>query len=149
MTEGEKRLLYYDLRTYDVQVEEDKTYGFRHSISYTFGRFCITNWWDYVNIRYKRNIIGEWDDDDSMNHEVYKILKAVQNKVNGKQYDDPYKDISADAEIKKLTKSFGKEILKKADEILPPDMSKYEILRSIVKMKQFLAQNLQEHYKSR
>ena len=71
---------------------------------------------------------------------------AVRFKCAGTPYNDPYKDIPIDVEIRDLTKMFGKNMLRNADEFLPVDMSKYQALRTIAKLRQQLTQQLKEYY---
>ena len=151
MTEGEKKKIYYDLRTNDVRVvEEIKSYY----TTYTFGRYRVNNYYDYINIAKARsNKAGifvvmsdaDWNDDYPKN-DVYEIAVAAQNKAKGKEYTDPYKDIPVDIEIKNLTTRFGKEIMKNADEFFPVDMPKKDAFKTIAKMKQYLAQELKAYY---
>ena len=151
MTEGEKKKIYYDLRNNNVC--KGKLYGYLCT-TYTFGHYRIEDWYDYINISKAQenkpgvfvNIYGaEWDEDYPKN-DVYAISVAVKNKLEGKEYTDPYKDIPTDVEIKNLTKYFGKQMLEKSDEFLPVYIPKYQALRTIVEMKQNLAQKLKQYY---
>ena len=150
MTEGEKKRIYYELRTHDVIVGQEPNY----CTTYTFGRYQVNSYYDYINI-YKANknnrfVImknAEWDDDEPTNtSDVYKIFIAAKNKANGKEYIDPYKDRPVDVEIQDLTKRFGKEMMQSAIDFLPADISKYQTLRTIAEMKQIFKQKLQDYY---
>lgn len=148
MKESDKKRIYYDLRNNDVQVDKQTTYT-----KYAFGRYLVCDYYGCIDIRqtnksdniYIRVYDGEWDESIGRN-DAYNICSDVYYKANGKSYNDPYKDMPTDVEIKDLTKSFGKELLKTADDFLPVDMSKYQALRTIVKLKQQLNRQLKEYY---
>ncbi len=151
MKESDKKRIYYDLRNNDVQVDKQTTYT-----KYAFGRYLVCDYYGCIDIRqthvnpdFGKTFIrvkgGEWDESIERN-DAYDICTAVSYKAKGKEYDDPYKDRTANDEIRDLTKSFGKELLKTADDFLPVDMSKYQALRTIVKLKQQLNRQLKEYY---
>lgn len=148
MKESDKKRIYYDLRHNDVQVEKSD-----NGTKYKFGRYLFCDYYGYIDIRqtnksdntYIRVYDGEWDESIGRN-DAYNIWSDVYYKANGKPYDDPYKDVPTDVEIRDLTKTFGKNILKNADEFLPVDMPKYQALRTIVKLRQQLTQQLKEYY---
>ena len=150
MTEGEKKRIYYELRNNDVRVGKTQNFG----TTYTFGHYRVTDHFDYIYIsKSHKNRPGvfvimrgeDWGDGFPEN-DVYAIATAARNKSKRKEYIDPYKDIPTDVEIRDLTKMFGKELLKTADDFLPVDMSKYQALRTIVKLRQQLTQQLKEYY---
>jgi hypothetical protein len=88
-----------------------------------------------------------WDEDDSTRfNSTYAIYIAAKNKAAGKEYIDPYKNISADTAIKDSTKKFGKKMRESISDFLPYDMPKSQHLRTIVKMKRLLEQAIKEHY---
>ena len=148
MKESDKKRIYYDLRNNDVQVKKSA-----NETKYKFGRYLVCDYYGYIDIRqtnkpdniYIRVYDGEWDESIGRN-DAYNICSDVYYKANGKSYNDPYKDMPTDVEIKDLTKSFGKELLKTADDFLPVDMPKYQALRTIVKLKQQLNRQLKEYY---
>ena len=151
MTEGEKKKIYYDLRNNNVLKGKMKGYI---CTTYTFGRYQIEDWFSYIVIG-KANLPKSnsfvhipnacWYD-YYLKNDVYAIAVAAKNKVEGKEYIDPYKNTPVNVEIKNLTKYFGKEMLKNADEFLPVDISTKEKLKTIVELKQFLAQKLEKYY---
>lgn len=143
MKESDKKRIYYDLRNNDVQKKEYTTHT-----EYRFGRYKVKDFISFVVIdqmypQFKRII--PWNVHE-FQQDAYDIGVAVRFKYAGTPYNDPYKDMPTDVEIKDLTKSFGKELLKTADDFLPVDMSKYQALRTIVKLKQQLNRQLKEYY---
>ena len=150
MYEGIKKNIYYELRTNDVLIEKAENY-----IYYTFGRYRIYNYYDWMSIGKLSPETGafvlmnkfSWDDDESPTvNDTYAIYIAARNKAAGKEYIDPYKNIPADVAIKESTKKFGKKIQEDIGDFLPYDMSKQQHLRTVVKMKRLLEQAIKEHY---
>ena len=141
--ESDKKKIYYDLRNNNVQVKKYTT-----STEYTFGRYKVEDYVTYVVIRqmyphYKK--IVDWNNHEYQ-QDAYDIGVAVRFKAAGTAYDDPYKDRTANDEIRDLTKEFGKNLLKTADEFLPVDMPKYKALRTIANLRQQFNQQLKEYY---
>ena len=150
MYEGIKKNIYYELRTNDVLIEKAENY-----IYYTFGRYRIYNYYDWMSIGKLSPETGafvlmnkfSWDDDEIPTvNDTYAIYIAARNKAAGKEYIDPYKNIPADVAIKESTKKFGKKIQEDIGDFLPYDMSKQQHLRTVVKMKRLLEQAIKEHY---
>lgn len=150
MYEGIKKNIYYELRTNDVLIEKAE-----RSINYTFGRYCVYYYYDYIVIGKldpKKGVfvyMNEfcWDEDDSTRfNSTYAIYIAAKNKAAGKEYIDPYRNIPVDVAIKDSTKKFGKKIQEDIADFLPYDMSKQQQLRTVVKIKQLLKQVVKEHY---
>lgn len=150
MTEGEKKRIYYELRTHDVRVGHAQNY----CTTYTFGRYRVNEYGDYINIaKANKNCPGifvimkdaEWGDDFPTN-DVYAITTAARNKARGKEYLDPYKDRPTEVEINDLTKRFGKKMMQSAVDFLPADISNYKALRTIAEMKHIFKQKLQDYY---
>ena len=150
MYEGIKKNIYYELRTNDVLIEKAE-----HSVYYTFGRYRIYNYYDWMiigKLNPKNGVfvfINEfsWDDDESPTvNDTYAIYIAAINKSEGKAYIDPYKNIPADVAIKDSTKKFGKKIQEDIGDFLPYDMSKQQHLRTVAKMKRLLEQSIKRHY---
>ncbi len=149
MREGIKKNIYYELRMNNVLVEQTND-----STNYTFGRYCIYNYYDWMIIGKLNPKSGvfvymnefSWDDEISGVNDTYDIYIAAINKSEGKAYIDPYKNIPANIAIKESTKKFGKKIQKDIGDFLPYDMSKQQHLRTVVKMKRLLEQAIKEHY---
>ena len=149
MYEGIKKNIYYELRTNDVLIEKAENY-----IYYTFGRYRIYNYYDWMIIGKYNPENGafvymdefSWDDEISGVNDTYAIYLAAINKSEGKAYIDPYKNIPANIAIKESTKKFGKKIQEDIGDFLPYDMSKQQHLRTVVKMKRLLEQAIKEHY---
>ena len=150
MREGIKKNIYYELRMNNVLVEQTND-----STNYTFGRYRIYNYYDWMIIGKLNPKSGvfvymnefSWDDDDIPGvNDTYNIYLAAINKSEGKAYIDPYKNIPANVAIKESTKKFGKKIQEDIGDFLPYDMSKQQHLRTVVKMKRLLEQAIKEHY---
>ena len=150
MYEGTKKNIYYELRTNDVLIEKTE-----QSINYTFGRYRIYYYYDWMIIGKLSPTTGafvhmnkfSWDDDESTTvNATYAIYLAAKNKAAGKEYIDPYKNIPSDVAIKDSTKKFGKKMWESISDFLPYDMSKQQQLRTVVKIKQLLEQTIKEHY---
>ena len=150
MYEGTKKNIYYELRTNDVQIEKTE-----QSIYYTFGRYRIYNYYDWMSIGKFNPENGAfvhmkefwWDDDESPTvNTTYAIYIAAKNKAAGKEYIDPYRNIPMDVAIKDSTKKFGKKTQEDIADFLPYDMPKQQQLRTVVKMKRLLKQAIKEHY---
>lgn len=149
MYEGIKKNIYYELRMNNVLVERTKD-----STNYTFGRYRIYDYYDWMIIGKYNPENGafvfmdkfSWDDEISGVNDTYDIYIAAINKSEGKEYIDPYKNIPANIAIKESTKKFGKKIQKDIGDFLPYDMSKQQHLRTVVKMKRLLEQAIKEHY---
>lgn len=150
MREGIKKNIYYELRMNNVLVEQTND-----STNYTFGRYCIYNYYDWMIIGKLNPKSGvfvymnefSWDDDEIPKfNDTYDIYLAAKNKSESKAYIDPYKNIPADVAIKESTKKFGKKIQEDIGDFLPYDMSKQQHLRTVVKMKRLLEQAIKEHY---
>ena len=149
MYEGIKKNIYYELRMNNVLVEQTKD-----STNYTFGRYRIYDYFDWMIIGKYNPENGafvfmdefSWDDEISGVNDTYDIYIAAINKSEGKAYIDPYKNIPANIAIKESTKKFGKKIQKDIGDFLPYDMSKQQHLRTVVKMKRLLEQAIKEHY---
>ena len=149
MYEGIKKNIYYELRMNNVLVERTKD-----STNYTFGRYRIYDYYDWMIIGKYNPENGafvymdefSWDDEISGVNTTYAIYIAAINKSEGKAYIDPYKNIPANIAIKESTKKFGKKIQKDIGVFLPYDMSKQQHLRTVVKMKRLLEQAIKEHY---
>lgn len=123
------------------------------SINYTFGRYCVYFYYDYIVIGKLNPKHGTfvhmnefWWDDESPTNATYAIYIAAQNKAAGKEYIDPYKNIPSDVAINKSITEFGKKIQEDIADFLPYDMSKQQQLRTVVKIKQLLKQVVKEHY---
>lgn len=141
--ESDKKRIYYDLRNNEVQKKEYTTFT-----EYKFGRYKVEDYVSFVVIKqmypqFKKII--EWNDHEYQK-DAYDIGVAVRFKAAGTAYEDPYQDRAPDDEIKDLTKAFGKNMLRNVDEFLPVDMSKYQALRTIVKLRQQFNQQLKEYY---
>ena len=143
MTEGEKKRIYYELRNNDVRVGKTQNFG----TTYTFGHYCVTVYFDYINIsKSHKNRPGifvimrgeDWGDGFPEN-DVYAIATAARNKSKRKEYPGSFRKTQE-------SEMFGKNMLRNADEFLPVDMSKYQALRTIVKLRQQLTQQLKKHY---
>jgi hypothetical protein len=150
MYEGIKKNIYYELRTNDVLIEKAENY-----IYYTFGRYRIYNYYDWMSIGKLSPETGafvlmnkfSWDDDEIPTvNDTYAIYIAARNKAEGKEYIDPYRNIPMDVAIKDSTKKFGKKTQEDIADFLPYDMPKQQQLRTIVKMKRLLEQAIKEHY---
>lgn len=150
MYEGAKKNIYYELRTNDVLIEKAE-----QSINYTFGRYRIYNYYDWMSIGKLSPETGafvlmnefSWDDDESPTvNATYAIYIAARNKAAGKEYIDPYRNIPMDVAIKDSTKKFVKKTQKDIADFLPYDMPKQQQLRTVVKMKRLLEQAIKEHY---
>ena len=150
MYEGTKKNIYYELRTNDVLIEKAE-----QSINYTFGRYRIYYYYDWMIIGKldpKNGVFVHmnkfsWDDDEIPTvNATYEIYLAAKNKAAGKEYIDPYKNIPSDVAIKDSTKKFGKKIQEDIADFLPYDMPKQQQLRTVVKIKQLLKQVVKEHY---
>ena len=150
MREGIKKNIYYELRMNNVLVERTND-----STNYTFGRYCIYYYYDWMIIGKLNPKSGvfvymdefSWDDDETPGvNDTYAIYIAAINKSEGKAYIDPYKNIPANVAIKESTKKFGKKIQEDIGDFLPYDMSKQQHLRTVVKMKRLLEQAIKEHY---
>jgi hypothetical protein len=149
MYEGIKKNIYYELRMNNVLVEQTKD-----STNYTFGRYRIYDYYDWMIIGKYNPENGafvymdefSWDDEISGVNTTYAIYIAAKNKADGKEYIDPYKNIPANVAIKESTKKFGKKIQEDIGDFLPYDMSKQQHLRTVVKMKRLLEQAIKEHY---
>ena len=148
MKEGIKKNIYYELNTHNVLKEQKDNHT-----NYTFGRYRVSCFYDYIAIRKLNKNNGafvylkgaDWSDDFPKN-DVYAIYVAANNKANGKEYIDPYKNIPADVAIKDLTTKFCKEMKNSAGEFFPYDMPKYQCLRTLVEMKHMLEKTLKEYY---
>lgn len=150
MYEGIKKNIYYELRTNDVLIEKAENY-----IYYTFGRYRIYNYYDWMSIGKLSPETGafvlmnkfSWDDDEIPTvNDTYAIYIAARNKAEGKEYIDPYRNIPMDVAIKGSTKKFGKKTQEDIADFLPYDMPKQQQLRTVVKMKRLLKQAIKEHY---
>ena len=150
MYEGIKKNIYYELRMNNVLVEQTKD-----STNYTFGRYRIYNYYDWMSIGKLSPETGafvlmnkfSWDDDEIPTaNATYAIYIAARNKAEGKEYIDPYRNIPMDVAIKDSTKKFGKKTQEDIADFLPYDMPKQQQLRTIVKMKHLLEQAIKEHY---
>ena len=141
MTESDKKKIYYDLRNNDVHKKEYTTHT-----EYRFGRYKVEDYVTFMGIKQMYPQFREIVDWNVREQDAYDIGVAVRFKCAGTPYNDPYKDIPIDVEIRDLTKMFGKNMLRNADEFLPVDMSKYQALRTIVKLRQQLTQQLKEYY---
>ena len=150
MREGIKKNIYYELRMNNVLVEQTED-----SINYTFGRYRIYYYYDWMIIGKLSPTTGafvhmnkfSWDDDESPTvNTTYAIYLAAINKSEGKAYIDPYKNIPANVAIKDSTKKFSKKMRESISDFLPYDMPKSQHLRTIVKMKRLLEQAIKEHY---
>ncbi len=150
MYEGTKKNIYYELRTNDVLIEKAE-----QSINYTFGRYRIYYYYDWMIIGKLSPTTGafvhmnkfSWDDDESPTvNATYAIYLAAKNKAEGKEYIDPYRNIPMDVAIKDSTKKFGKKIQEDIADFLPYDMPKQQQLRTVVKIKQLLKRVVTEHY---
>ena len=113
MYEGTKKNIYYELRTNNVLKEKTE-----NSINYTFGRYRIYYYYDWMIIGKYNPENGafvhmnkfSWDDDESPTvNTTYAIYLAAKNKAAGKEYIDPYRNIPMDVAIKDSTKKFGKK----------------------------------------
>lgn len=148
MREGIKKNIYYELRMNNVLVERTED-----STNYTFGRYRIYNYYDWMIIGKLNPKSGvfvymnefSWDDDEIPNT-TYAIYIAATNKADGKAYIDPYKNIPANVAIKESTKKFGKEMQKDIGDFLPYNMPRKQQLKTVVKMKHLLEQAIKEHY---
>ena len=148
MREGIKKNIYYELRMNNVLVERTED-----STNYTFGRYRIYNYYDWMIIGKLNPKSGvfvymnefSWDDDEIPNT-TYAIYLAAKNKADGKEYIDPYKNIPANVAIKESTKKFGKEMQKDIGDFLPYNMPRQQQLKTVVKMKHLLEQAIKEHY---
>ena len=149
MREGIKKNIYYELRMNNVLVEQTND-----STNYTFGRYRIYNYYDWMIIGKLNPKSGvfvymdefSWDDEISGVNTTYAIYIAAINKSEGKAYIDPYKNIPANVAIKDSTKKFSKKMRESISDFLPYDMPKSQHLRTIVKMKRLLEQAIKEHY---
>ena len=125
MYEGIKKNIYYELRMNNVLVEQTKD-----STNYTFGRYRIYDYYDWMIIGKYNPENGafvymdefSWDDEISGVNTTYAIYIAAINKSEGKEYIDPYKNIPANVAIKESTKKFGKKIQEDIGDFLPYDM---------------------------
>jgi len=151
MKESDKKKIYYDLRNNKVKVENLDSYT-----NYKFGRYLVRDYYGCIDIRqihvnpdFGKTFIrvenGEWDESIERN-DAYDICTAAYYKSKGKEYDDPYKDRTANDEIRDLTKEYGKQLLKTAADFLPIDMPKYQALRTLVKLRRQYNQHLKEYY---
>ncbi len=150
MREGIKKNIYYELRMNNVLVEQTKD-----SINYTFGRYCIYDYYDWMIIGKLNPKSGgfvymnefSWDDDEIPGvNDTYDIYIAAINKSEGKAYIDPYRNIPMDVAIKDSTKKFGKKIQEDIADFLPYDMSKQQYSRTVGAMKRLLEQAIKRHY---
>lgn len=151
MYEGIKKNIYYELRMNNVLVEKTND-----STNYTFGRYRIYNYYDWMiigKLNPKNGVFVfmnefSWDDDDVIPkvNDTYAIYIAAINKSEGKAYIDPYKNIPADVAIKESTKKFGKKIQEDIGDFLPYDMSKQQYTRTVNAMKRLLEQSIKRHY---
>lgn len=150
MYEGIKKNIYYELRTNDVLIEKAE-----RSINYTFGRYRIYYYYDWMIIGKLSPTNGAfvhmnefcWDEDDSTRlNSAYAIYIAAKNKAEGKEYIDPYRNIPMDVAIKDSTKKFGKLMQETAGDFLPYDMSKQQYSRTVGAMKRLLEQAIKRHY---
>ena len=148
MREGIKKNIYYELRMNNVLVERTED-----STNYTFGRYRIYNYYDWMIIGKLNPKSGvfvymnefSWDDDEIPNT-TYAIYIAATNKADGKEYIDPYRNIPANVAINESTKKFGKEMQKHIANLLPYNMPRQQQLKTVVKMKHLLEQAIKEHY---
>ena len=150
MREGIKKNIYYELRTNNVLKEKTE-----NSINYTFGRYRIYNYYDWMIIGKFNPENGAfvhmeeflWDDDENPTvNTTYAIYIAAKNKADGKEYIDPYRNVPANVAINKSTKKFDKEMQKHIADFLPYDMPRQQQLKTVVKMKRLLEQAIKEHY---
>ncbi len=151
MKEGIKKNIYYELRTNNVLVEEKKQY-----IQYTFGRYRIDSYWDHLficklnpeNGVYVYMSVSErgtdWYEGDPKNS-AYEIFIAVQNKANGEEYIDPYKNMPVNEVVKDSVKRFDTIFTEYANDIFPYDMPKQQYTKTIAEMRKILVQGIKQH----
>ena len=155
MKEGTKRSIYHELATHDVvkTSEIDQFAKFKRCLQYTFGRYRIENYYEYMIVsQYYQELesfftISEtlWEEGSSKQNDTYLIYTAAKNKAEGKEYTDPYK-MSRDDTIQDSTRRFKTMMLQQASDFLPYDMPKEDQLKLINKMKQVLTQKLKKQY---
>ena len=149
MREGIKKNIYYELRMNNVLVEKTND-----STNYTFGRYRIYNYYDWMIIGKLDKKNGAfvhmnefwWDDEMPENNYTYAIFLAAKNKAEGKKYIDPYKNIPVDVAIQDSTDKFSKIMQETAGDFLPYDMSKHQYSRTVGAMKRLLEQAIKRHY---
>ena len=138
MKEGDKKNIYYELRTNNVSKEQQDTH-----IEYTFGRYRIYSYYDYIIIGKFNPTNGafvhmpnaDWGDDYPEN-DTYAIYIAAKNKHEGKEYIDPYKNMSATEVIQDSTTRFNKIFTKHAADIFPYDMPNDRRIETMNELKQ-------------
>lgn len=157
MTEGLKRSIYHELATHEVTQEEFKpNWGdVVLAVDFNFGKYRVTHHGSWVTIdAYDANLKRLWlvarcdcpKYISNYDNDIYKIYVAAKNKAEGKEYTDPYKNMTKDETVKDSNKRFRKEMLDNAGDFLPYDISKDLRVKIITEMKQVLTNNLKKHY---
>lgn len=147
MKEGVKKNIYYELRTHNVSKEIQDNHT-----DYTFGRYRIYSWGDYMIIG-KLNpsngafvhMQGADQDDDYPENDTYAIYIAAKNKHEGRAYIDPYKNIPVNEVIKDSVTRFDKIFTEHAADIFPYDMPEQQYMKTVAEMKDILAQKIKQY----
>lgn len=147
MTEGDKKKIYYELRTHSVSKEKRLNYT-----DYTFGNYRVHVYWNRIimsrlNPANRAFVIMRdtgWSDVFPKN-DTYDIYIAAKNKYEGKQYVDPYKNIPIKKVIEDSVSRFDKIFTEHAADIFPYDMPEQQYIKTITEMENVLAQKIMQY----
>lgn len=159
MKEGEKKKIYYNLRTNNVVVEKQEESwcpSLRRCTIYTFGQYqvrdydrnidiCVFSTRSGVHVLLDNASYYYGGYENEQDKDVYAIAIAAKNKASGKEYIDPYKNIPVNKTIKDSVNTFNKIFTEYAADIFPYDMPKQQYTKTIAEIRNIFAQKMKQY----